>query len=93
MKKKISDPQFLGVTLNVHKLENYKNKDTKVGQPLKIIHKISKTGSRISLMSYFNRLGIRTSRAKIEENNLRMGWLNQLRILLNDQEKILQQER
>lgn len=93
IKKRIADPHFLGVTLNVQKLENYKNKEKKLGQPLKIVHKISKTGSRISLMSYFNRLGVRTSRAKIEENNLKMGWLNQLRILLNDQEKILQQER
>lgn len=94
IRKKKSDPHFLGITLNVQPLENYKHRGTNLQrQPMKIVHKISKSGSKISLMSYFNRLGVRTSRTKIVENDLRMGWLNQLRILLNDQETILQQER
>lgn len=95
MLKKLSDPHLLEPTLHVQKLENRnvpKNKSNQP-QPMKIVHKISKTGSRISLKSYFNRIGIRSNKSKTEDNNLRMGWLNQLRILLNDQEKILQQER
>lgn len=93
-RKKLSDPHLLEPTLKVQKLQNIKNVSSKNDrQPMKIVHKISKTCSRISLMSYFNRLGVRSSQGKIEENNLKLGWLNQLRILLNDQEKILQQER
>lgn len=94
MRKKLSDPYVLEPTLNVTKIESPKASRRKTDKPrMKIVHKISKTGSRISLLSYFNRLGVRSSKAKIEANNLKMGWLNQLRILLNDQEKILQQER
>lgn len=94
MKKQLSDPHRLVPTLNVRKLTSQQiSKRNLDQQPMRIVHKISKTPSKISLKSYFNRVSVRHSNAKIEDNNLRIGWLNQLRILLNDQEKILQQER
>lgn len=96
MRKTLADPRKLEPTLQVQKIENHGVYKRQSEQPtMKIVHKVNKTNSKISLKSYFNRMGIRTSsnKAKVEDNNLRMGWLNQLRILLNDQEKILQQER
>ncbi|KAJ8935275.1 hypothetical protein NQ318_006640 [Aromia moschata] len=62
-------------------------------EPLRFIHKVNRDGSRISLKSSFNRIGVRSSTNKMENKALKEGWLNQLRILLNDQERILQQER
>lgn len=93
LKNRLSDPH-LDPSITIQTLENQISPTKKLDKSLlKIVHKISKSGSRISLKSYFNRIGIRNSKTKIDDKNLKMGWLNQLRILLNDQERILQQER
>ncbi|ENN75891.1 hypothetical protein HUJ04_002174 [Dendroctonus ponderosae] len=86
----IPDPSGLNPNLRVKKLE-YGPK--KAEEPMKIIHSVSKSDSKISLKSYFQKPGARSNLERIPENVLKEGWLNKLRILLNDQERILQQER
>lgn len=86
----MSDPNDLGPTLRVKKIEHPNKKPE---EPLKIIHNVSKSNSKILLKSYFNKSGIKGNLDRIPENVLKEGWLNKLRILLNDQERILQQER
>ncbi|KAG5894230.1 hypothetical protein JTB14_002279 [Gonioctena quinquepunctata] len=80
--------------LNGKKLPSTTPPKKKQAETVKIVHRISRTNSRILLKSYFNKLGVRNSNnEKMVDKSLKEGWLNQLRILLMDQEKILQQER
>lgn len=88
---KFFDPKGLCPTLRVKKLD-FPNKKQQE-EPLKIIHNLDKSDSKISIKSYFNTTGIKGNLDRIPENSLKEGWLNKLRILLNDQERILQQER
>ncbi|XP_060528602.1 leucine-rich repeat-containing protein 27-like isoform X2 [Cylas formicarius] len=88
--KKLSDPKLLTPTLRVKKLDYPRRKKE---EPLKIVHRINKSETKISLKSYFTKSGIRDALERIPEKTLKEGWLNKLRILLNDQERILQQER
>ncbi|KAJ8967465.1 hypothetical protein NQ314_002779 [Rhamnusium bicolor] len=90
---KASDPDALQPTLHVKKISKANVDERRQQEPVKIVHKISRDGSKISLKSCFNRVGVRSNINKMPDQNLREGWLNQLRILLTDQEKILQQER
>ncbi|KAF7271140.1 hypothetical protein GWI33_015949 [Rhynchophorus ferrugineus] len=98
LQKKLSDPRYLQPMLRVKKLE-YPANNTPISsirhtdEPLKIIHNIDKTDSKIRLKSYFNRADIAAYPDRNPGNSLKEGWLNKLRILLNDQERILQQER
>ncbi|KAL1498142.1 hypothetical protein ABEB36_008991 [Hypothenemus hampei] len=87
---KLSDPYGFHSSLHVKKID-YPNK--KPEEPIKIVHSVSKGPSRISLKSYIQKSAVKNSLSKIPENILKEGWLNKLRILLNDQERILQQER
>lgn len=101
IKKKMSDPRGLQPTLKVKKLsrtnipktpEKIEN-EGKRNEPLKIVHKITRSGNTISLVTSLDRVGIRNDFGKIAESGLKEGWLNQLRLILSDQERILQQER
>lgn len=86
----MSDLNGLNPTLKVKKIGQV----TKPGEEaMKIVHNVSKSNSKISLKSYFQKPSGKTNLERIPENILKEGWLNKLRILLNDQERILQQER
>nr|XP_023026375.1 leucine-rich repeat-containing protein 27-like [Leptinotarsa decemlineata] len=88
------DPYHLQPTFSVKKLHHSRVKKKNQEESLKIVHKISRTNSKIMLKSYFNKIGVRNKTSeKIVNTALKEGWLNQLRILLTDQERILQQER
>jgi len=87
--QKLSDLNGLNPTLQVKKIGNV----NKSGEGMKIVHNVSKSNSKISLKSYFQKPSGKTNLERIPENVLKEGWLNKLRILLNDQERILQQER
>ncbi|KAJ8918552.1 hypothetical protein NQ315_013057, partial [Exocentrus adspersus] len=103
IKNKLQDPHALQPTLNVQKLSHSnvpkssekKIEERKQAEPLRITHRICRNGETISLTSCLDRVGGRSSTGKHHEveKGLREGWLNQLRILLSDQERILQQER
>lgn len=101
VQKKVFDPRGLQPTLKVKKLSQTnvsktpekRETEAKYNDPLKIVHKISRSGNTISLSSSLDRIGIRNYFGKIAENGLKEGWLNQLRLILSDQERILQQER
>ncbi|KAJ8982874.1 hypothetical protein NQ317_004304 [Molorchus minor] len=109
VKRKLLDPHTLQPTIKIKKFPTAtipvrlptppsvrpctKTTKKRLEEPLKFIHKVSRDGSKISLKSYFNRPGIRGDIDKIQNRALREGWLNQLKILLEDQERILQQER
>lgn len=97
---KMCDPRGLQPTLKVKKLSHTnvskalekKEDEKKNNEPLKIVHKISRNGDTISLVSSLDRVGIRNI-GNIADSGLKEGWLNQLRLILSDQERILQQER
>ncbi|CAH1154330.1 unnamed protein product [Phaedon cochleariae] len=91
-----SDPYYLQPPFQVKKLQHPTNvRKKKLEEPLKIVHKVSRNGSnRILLRSSFNRIrDPMRAEGKLRQKSLKEGWLNQLRILLSDQERILQQER
>ncbi|XP_050304408.1 leucine-rich repeat-containing protein 27-like isoform X1 [Anthonomus grandis grandis] len=93
---KLSDPKGLSPTLRVKRIEQPSNvtKKTPEEEPLKIVHNVTKSDSKVLLKSYFNKTNVNKQELeRIPENVLKDGWLNKLRILLNDQERILQQER
>ncbi|XP_066245069.1 leucine-rich repeat-containing protein 27-like [Euwallacea similis] len=89
-KSKLSDLHGPMSALRVNKIE-YPGK--KPEEPLKIVHNVSKSESKISLKSFFRKPGLKTNFERIPVNVLKEGWLNKLRALLNDQERILQQEK
>ncbi|CAH1971095.1 unnamed protein product [Acanthoscelides obtectus] len=91
LRRKLSDPMELQPALNVRQIQDPSQLPTLKEEPIKIVHNVKKEGSRISLKSYFHRVGEDQS-GKFDQV-VREGWLNQLRILLNDQERIIQQER
>ncbi|CAG9835019.1 unnamed protein product [Diabrotica balteata] len=92
IRKKISDDQAFNPDLKIKQLLSPElvkcKRDT---DKTKIIHKVSRTGSKLFLKSYFNKPLCGGDGKKF--NNLKEGWLNELRILLTDQERILQQEK
>uniref|UniRef100_A0A6P7FP60 Leucine-rich repeat protein soc-2 homolog n=1 Tax=Diabrotica virgifera virgifera TaxID=50390 RepID=A0A6P7FP60_DIAVI len=91
IRKKVSDGQTLNPDLKIKQLLSPEivrcKRDT---DKTKIVHKVSRTGSKLFLKSYFNKPLCGGDGKKF--NNLKEGWLNELRILLTDQERILQQE-
>nr|CAH7768372.1 unnamed protein product [Callosobruchus chinensis] len=91
LRKKLSDPMDLRPALNVKQIKDSSQLPTVKEEPIKIVHSVKKKGSKLSLKSYFHRVGEDES-GKVDPV-VREGWLNQLRILLNDQERIIQQER
>uniref|UniRef100_A0A6P7FKP3 Leucine-rich repeat protein soc-2 homolog n=1 Tax=Diabrotica virgifera virgifera TaxID=50390 RepID=A0A6P7FKP3_DIAVI len=92
IRKKVSDGQTLNPDLKIKQLLSPEivrcKRDT---DKTKIVHKVSRTGSKLFLKSYFNKPLCGGDGKKF--NNLKEGWLNELRILLTDQERILQQEK
>lgn len=92
IKKKICDGQSFNPDLKVKQLLSPDNsRHRKEPEKVKIIHKVSRTGSTLYLKSYFNKT-LKDGDSK-KFNNLKEGWLNELRTLLADQERIIQQER
>ncbi|XP_057666150.1 leucine-rich repeat-containing protein 27-like [Diorhabda carinulata] len=92
IKKTISDEQTYNPDLKVKQLLSPNlSKDKKDPEKVKIIHKVSRTGSTLYLKSYFNKT-LKDGDSK-KFNNLKEGWLKELRNLLTDQERIIQQER
>ncbi|XP_066145814.1 leucine-rich repeat-containing protein 27-like isoform X2 [Euwallacea fornicatus] len=77
-------------TLRVNRMK-YSSKKPK--ETLKIVHNVSKSESKISLKSFFQKPRLKTNFEQIPENVLKEEWLNKLKALLNDQERILQQEK
>ncbi|CAH0554578.1 unnamed protein product [Brassicogethes aeneus] len=79
-------------TLSVKKLSYPKLQNKNIyNDPPKIVHKITKDPSKICLKSYYKKEDI--DEENISKHTLKDMWLEKLKILLNDQEKILQQEK
>ncbi|CAG9862901.1 unnamed protein product [Phyllotreta striolata] len=94
LKNRISDDQCINPDLEVRKLlpPILRKKDAQ--EPMKIIHKVTSDDNRISLKSFYTKPTPKNQKMHEKKyQNLKDGWLNELRILLTDQERILQQER
>lgn len=94
LKKKISDDECVNPDLEVKKLLP-RGAGKKDDHSIKITHKVSSAGNRIYLKSSFAKPSPKLNQSSGDKkfNNLKDGWLNELRLLLTDQERILQQER
>lgn len=60
------------------------------------VHKVTKSDSKTSVHSYFKNMSIRDrlpSQDKMDAEQVKQAWLEKLRELISDQEKILQQEK
>lgn len=90
--------------IHVRSLSNIENKTSDKskefdGAKPKKIHKISKCCSKISLHSYYNSnkyvqaKKMRINDKRVEDQELRSAWMTKLKELLEDQNKILQQEK
>lgn len=73
------------------------NEDAIKNMKGKKFHKVTKTCSKLSIHSHYTNKylekKVRNIEMKIDPKELKEMWLNKLRDLLTDQEKILQQER
>ncbi|CAG9761145.1 unnamed protein product [Ceutorhynchus assimilis] len=92
-KKKLDNHGSYGSVLRVKKIEP-PNKNSPSEELIQISHKSSTSKSKVSVQSSLIKGGnTKSDRQNTSENCLKDEWLNRLRGMLNDQERILQQER
>lgn len=88
--------QELKPSLSVKKLiipNQYRKKPSETKKPkenMKVVHKIIRNPSKISLKSY---ISDESGNSQVSNIALKNMWLGKLKMILHDQEKILQQER
>lgn len=58
-----------------------------------IVHKIRTSASKMSVLSYYDKMDTKKFEKIVNQKKLRDEWLDKLRVLLANQEKIIQQEK